>query len=48
MSVPSSTTIQSNTSSTNYDKDYADSNREENFNTKILKSFNKQFKDQNK
>jgi hypothetical protein len=48
MSVPSSTTNQPNTSSPNNDKDSADSNSEENFNTKILKSFNKQFKDQNK
>lgn len=48
MSVPSSTTNRPNTSSANNDKDSADSNSEENFNTKILKSFNKQFKDQNK
>jgi hypothetical protein len=48
MSVPSSTTDQPNTSSTKNDKDSADSNSKENFNTKILKSFNKQFKDQNK
>ena len=43
-SDPKSSTSQSNTNPANNDKNSADSNDEENFNTKILKSFNKEFK----
>jgi hypothetical protein len=46
--IPSSTTNERNANSANNDKDSSDSNNEENFNTKILKSFNKEFKHQNR
>jgi hypothetical protein len=46
--IPSSTANERNANSANNDKDSSDSNNEENFNTKILKSFNKEFKHQNR
>ena len=42
-SLPLHSANQPNTNPTNNDKNFADSNNEENFNTKILKSFNKEF-----
>jgi hypothetical protein len=46
--IPSSATNQPNANSANNDEDSPDSNNEENFNTKILKSFNKEFKHQSR
>ena len=45
-SIPLPPASQPNTTPANNDKNSADSNNEDNFNTKILKSFNKEFKRQ--
>jgi hypothetical protein len=45
-SIPLPSASQPNTNPANNDKNSADSNNEDNFNTKILKSFNKEFKRQ--
>ena len=45
-SIPLASASRPNTTPANNDKNSADSNNEDNFNTKILKSFNKEFKRQ--